>query len=208
MKRLFTIILLFAFAMLLAACANTNDSLKVITKEGIKPYKLSKNEKYLLQAFGLEEDAQIISFFAPKEAITLKVNVYRLGGGNTWEIIGGGGVSIGYEREPVEQLTGTFTMQLEENYAINFIVNINNAGKGAYKTNEVLLDTERLISTKVFLQEFQKIELNQKIPVALLVYDSGTTMRSYALQDYFNPEKFAGMDLVQAVTLTFTDNEL
>ena len=103
------------------------------------------------------------------------------------------GVSIGYEREPVEQLTGTFTM---------------NAGKGAYKTNEVLLDTERLISTKVFLQEFQKIELNQKIPVALLVYDSGTTMRSYALQDYFNPEKFAGMDLVQAVTLTFTDNEL
>lgn len=34
-------------------------------------------------------------------------------------------------------------------------------------------------------------------------FKSGTIMRSYSLQDYFEPSKFEGMDLVQVVTLTF-----
>ena len=31
---------------------------------------------------------------------------------------GGGGISIGKEREPIEQLAGTLAMQLRENYNI------------------------------------------------------------------------------------------
>lgn len=38
-----------------------------------------------------------------------------------------------------------------------------------------------------------------------MAYDDGSSMRSYTLQDYFYPSKFDGMDLVQVVTLTFTD---
>lgn len=57
-----------------------------------------------------------------------------------------------------------------------------------------------------FLQEFQKIEINQEIPVALMVYDSGPRLESYSLNDYFEPSKFDGMDFVQVVTLNFTDN--
>jgi len=51
--------------------------------------------------------------------------------------------------------------------------------------------------------QFQGIEMDKEIPVAIMVYDSGTIMRSYSLQDYFEPSKFEGMDLVQVVTLTF-----
>src|SRR5690606_31936681 len=97
-------------------------------------------------------------------------------------------------------------MQLKENYAIDF--NINASGRASYKTDEIVLDTETMASTKGFLQKFQKIELNKEMPVAIMVYDSGTSMRSYSLQDYFDPSKFEGMDLVQVVTLTFTDKEL
>ncbi|MCC5912642.1 MAG: hypothetical protein JJT76_19670 [Clostridiaceae bacterium] len=205
-KIFFSLILIFIIAMALVACSNKTDSPKLLTKEGIIPYELSESEKYILKSFGMESNSQIISFHAPKEAITLNVNVYRLEGGKNWSSIGGGAISIGTDREPMEQLTGTFTMQLKENYSIDF--NINTSGRASYKTDEIILDTETMASTKGFLQEFQKIEINKEIPVALMVYDSGSSMRSYSLQDYFAPSEFDGMDLVQVVTLIFTNKEL
>ena len=205
-KRLFSLILIFTIVMALVACSNKTDLPKLLTKEGIIPYELSESEKYILQSFGMEGNSQIISFHAPKESITLNVNVYRLESDGNWGSIGGGAVSIGTDREPIEQLTGTFTMQLKENYEIDF--NINASGRASYKIDEIILDAEIMASSKGFLQEFQKIEINKEIPVALMVYDSGTSMRSYSLQDYFEPSKFDGIDLVQVVTLTFTDKEL
>mgnify|MGYP006990196423 CR=1 FL=1 len=38
----------------------------------------------------------------------------------------------------------------------------------------------------------------------LLVYADGRGMRNHSLQEYFEPQNFAGMELVQVVTLTFT----
>ena len=205
MKRFFFLILIFAIAMTLVACSNKTDIPKPLTKEGVAPYELTESEKHILQSFGMEDNSQIISFHAPEEAITLNVNVYKLEGGENWSSVGGGAISIGTEREPAKQLTGTFTMQLKENFAIDF--NINTSGRASYKTDEILLDTELMALTKGFFQEFQKIEINKEIPIALMVYDSGTSMRSYSLQDYFDPSKFDGMELVQVVTLTFTDKE-
>lgn len=205
-KRLFSLILIFTIVMVLVACSNKIDSIKLLTREGIIPYELSESEKYILQSFGMEGNSQIISFHAPKEAVTLNINVYRLEDDENWSSIGGGAISIGTDREPIKQLIGTFTMQMKENYAIDF--NINTSGRASYKTDDIMLDIETIASTKVFLQEFQKIKINKEIPVALMVYDSGTSMKSYSLQDYFNPSKFDGMDLVQAVTLTFTNKEL
>ncbi|MDD4729283.1 MAG: hypothetical protein PHN55_11110 [Dysgonamonadaceae bacterium] len=205
MKRLFSLFLICAIAMALVACSNETDTPKLLTIEGIAPYELSESENYILQSFGMEGTSQIISFNAPKEAISLNVNVYRLEAGEKWENIGGGAISISADRKPNDQLTGTFTMQLKENFAIDF--NINASGRASYKTDEIALDTETMASTKGFLQEFKKIEINREIPIALMVYDSGSSMRSYSLQDYFDPSKFDGMDLVQVVTLTFTDKE-
>ena len=204
-KRLFSIMLIFAIVMALTACSILTDSPKLLTKEGIKPYELSESEKYILQSFGMEHNAQIISFHAPKEAITMNVNVYKLESNENWSNIGGGAISIGKERVPSEQLIGTFTIQLKDNYAIDFNVNTN--GRASFRTDEIILDTEIMASTKSFLREFQEIELNKEIPVALMIYDNGTTMRSYSLQDYFEPSKVDGMDLVQVVTITFTDKE-
>lgn len=205
-KRLFSLLLILTIVMTLAACSNKIDSPKYLTKEGVMPYKLSKREKYILQSFGMEDNSQIISFHAPKEVVTLSVNVYRLEGDGNWNSISSGAISIGKDSEPIKQLTGTFTMQLKENYAIDF--NINAGGRASYKTDGILLDTEIIASTKGFLQEFEDIEIDKEIPVAFMVYDSGRNMSGYSLQDYFEPSKFYGMDLVQVVTLTFTDKKL
>ena len=58
------------------------------------------------------------------------------------------------------------------------------------------------------MKEACKIELGKEIPVSVLVYDNGNSMRSYITEDYFEPEKFKDMDLVQAVTLEFWDQEI
>ena len=203
MRRFISSALLITIILTLSACSGKTDSPKLLSKEGIAPYELSESEKYILQSFGMDGTSQMIAFNAPKEAINLNVNVYRLEDDETWSNVGGGGISIGTDREPIEQLTGTFSMQLRENYAIDFFINAG--GAASYKTDEIVLNKEVLASTKGFLQEFQDITINTEIPVALMVYDSGTSMRSYSLQDYFEPSKFLEMDLVQVVTLEFSD---
>lgn len=201
-KRYSLLMSILIVAVVLVACSKSElDYPKPLAKEGIQPYNLSESEKYLLRSFGMEGNSQIISFNAPKEAIAMDINVYKLGNDNMWEIIGGAGISIGKEREPINQLAGTFTMQLRENHAIDF--NINSGGSASFKTDEIILDTEIMASTKGFLQEFQMIEIDKEIPVALMVYGRGTIMRSHSLQDYFEPSRFEDMDLVQVVTLTF-----
>lgn len=202
MKKLVLLAILVLLITTLVGCSKKSDEPKFLDKEGIAPYELSESEKYMLQSFGMEENSQIISFNAPKEAITMNVNVYRLEDNNTWAVIGGGGVSIGSDRKPVDQLIGTFTMQLKDNYTIDF--NINLSGGASYKTDEILLDHEISVSAKWFLEEFQEIEIGEEIPIAIMVYDNGTSMRSYSLEDYFEPSVFEGMDLVQVVTLSFT----
>jgi hypothetical protein len=49
------------------------------------------------------------------------------------------------------------------------------------------------------------IEINKEIPIAIMIYDTGVMMRAYSLEDFFSPSRFEKMNLVQAVTLTFTD---
>lgn len=202
-KRLIGAVLLISVMVTLAACSNKSDLPMTLDEEGIAPYELSDSEKYILQSFGMDGTSQIISFHAPKEANSLYVNVYRLEDNEMWRNIGGGGVSLGTDRKPEGQLTGTFAMQLKENYSIDF--HINASGLASYQTDEISLDTEPTASVKGFLQKYQTIEMNKEIPVALMVYDSGTSMRSYSLQDYFEPSKFEGMDFVQVVTLEFSD---
>lgn len=203
MKKGIAIVLAVVLFMALTACSNEDSLPKPLEKEGIAPYAMSESEAYILEAFNLEDTAQMLSFRAPEAAISLNVHVYRLGDGGAWAEIGGGGISIGTERIPDGRLTGTFTMRLAENYSIDFNINAN--GRASYKIDEIVLENEVVSSTKGFLQNFQAIELNTEIPVAFMVYDGGTSMESYTLEDYFKPSEFEGMDLVQFVTLEFSD---
>ena len=208
MKKILSVFLTVMMIIVLAACSSTKSEPRLLTEEGIAPYILSESDEYLLQSFGMVNDSQIISFNAPKEAITLLVNVYSLNEDGNWKKISdsGGGISIGTEREPIEKLKGTFTVLLKDNYAINF--NINAGGIISSTTEEIDINFEKTMSVKAILTDFQEIEINKEIPVTIMVYDSGRSMRSYIVKDYFDPSKFEGMDLVQAVTLTFTDQEL
>ncbi len=203
MKR---ILLLLSLALLLCGCSRGETGLGIPAEEGVAPYELSQDQQELLGAFGMEDSAGLFSFLAPEEAITIELSAYRLTDAGAWEVTGSGAMSIGKERRPVSRLSGTIAMELRDNYSIDF--NINCAGRGSFSSEEIELEQELLSSTKGFLTEFQTIRLNEEIPLAVMVYDSGTSMRSYTPQDYFDSSVFEGMDLVQAVTVKFTDKEI
>jgi len=184
--------------MMLGACTNMSSSHFTLSKEGIAPYELSESEKYILESFAIDDTSQILAFKAPKEAKSLQVNIYRLDDKGKWSNTGGGGVPLN-----PEQLSGTFTIHLKEDYGIDF--NINTDGLASIKTEGVSLESESTSWTQGFLEEFQNIEMNKEIPVAFKVVDSGPSMEGYSLQDYFKPSGFKGMDLVQFVTIEFSD---
>jgi len=148
-------------------------------------------------------DTNIVSFKAPKTAKSLKVNVYTLQDDDTWSVIGGGQIFLGSDANPNDSLEGTFAMILKDNYAVDF--NINTTATISYKTDTLDVDDEILASSKVYLTEFQKIEINKEIPVAMMIYNDSSSMKSFAMEDFFSPSRFEEMYLVQAVTLTFTD---
>lgn len=209
MKKRVLVCLLISVILTLSACSSTendlNRELNLLDKDGISGYALTERESYLFKTFGMEGNSHIVSFNAPEEAISLHVHVYSMQDGNNWEPIGSGGVSIGNERVPIDHLAGICTMLLNENHVIEY--SINCGGIGSYKTKEISMDTDLLGSMKVGLVNFQDIEINKEIPVWMIVYNNAELPAS-SVEDYFEPLKFEGMDLVQCVTLTFSDKGL
>lgn len=187
MKRKLSVLLLFAAAAVLgmAGCASGSEgsgSFGGLSKTGIAPYECSDSE-----------------------SVSMTVTVSRLEEDGTWKEIGGGTISSGDDLSGREPLSGALTMKLEEDRRIDF--HIRTSSLFSFRTDPVLPEPETLGSMTAFLQEFTEIEENKEIPAAILTYDSGSTMRSCSLQDYFDPSVFEGTDLVLAVTVRFSDTD-
>lgn len=169
------------------------------------PYELSEKEENLLDAFGMADNSRLMAFQAPETAVTVKVNVYQLRDGESWEIIGNGEMYAEKEGEQKEPLSGTLAMEIRDDYGIDFYINMK--GQSFFTAESSEENPKYTVSAKAFLEEPEKIQLNKEIPVAVMVYDNGTRLTSYATGDYFQLEKFEGMDMVRAVTLEFSEKK-
>lgn len=202
----FFLSLIAVIILVLSACSSEADSLGESSKIGIAPYELSGHEEDLLESFGLSsENSQILSFRAPEEAVSVVITVSILEDNGSWKNTGGGSISLGSSQSD-QQLSGIFTMKAEDDHAID--LHINRAALYSFRTDPIVLDNESLSGSTLFLREFTEIELNEEIPVALLMYDSGTAITAYSLQSYFEPTVFEGIDLVQAITVRFADTDI
>ncbi|BCN29080.1 hypothetical protein [Anaeromicropila herbilytica] len=202
-KKLLIVVIMLLLCCLFASCTKGAKTTQSHTKESIQPYELTKSDSDLLQTLNLQDKANIFTFKAPKATRNLEVSTYVLNKECKWEENGHGKVSIDDTNR--NMLEGTFSMLLSDHYSIEF--NIDTMGKASYKSDEIVLDQQKLASSKVYLSQNKRIRLGKQIPVAIMVYDSGNSMKTYSVDDYFHPQKFQGMDLVQAVVLRFSDNE-
>ena len=74
-----------------------------------------------------------------------------------------------------------------------------------YQTDAV--DLSAAARAVYLLTDAREITMETEIPVALMVYESDAAMPAYCLEDYFEPSRFDGRELVQAVTLEFSAQE-
>ena len=109
----------------------------------------------------------------------------------------------GLEEAEGGEMDGVLALEIQEDHSI--ALHINSLGRVSCETEPIALETEIVGSAVRFLDEFVPMELGQELPVALMLYDSGSRMELPGLEDYFAPEKFSGIDLVQAVTLRFSE---
>ncbi len=210
LKKAMCFCLASLLSLLLAGCgAEKGGAFQPLEKPGIAPYSLSESEELLLRSLGLNGSAQFVKFRSPAEAKSLNVDVYRLHDG-AWESVGGGGISLDTDKEDDGTINGVFTMRLLPDHAIEFHICTGEdlGSSSAYTSDELPLEEEMTGSSQCFFQNDgketpQEIQLGREIPVALMAYDSGTSMQSFTLEDYFNPAALANLDLVQAVVLTF-----
>ena len=203
MKKSLKILLMMLLAtIILTACANDGQ----LNQVGIAPYQLTEQNKDLLQVLGIADNVAVLNFKAPDEAITLELNDYNLSEDGSWQNDLAGRISIGQEREPVDQLAGTLAVLLKENRS--FDININCGGGAVYRVDPLDAAQEYMASARMFLSDTQAIDINQEIPIALLLYDNSTQIRSYSLSDYFTPSVFGGVDSVQFITVKFTDSDV
>lgn len=75
---------------------------------------------------------------APKEAESVNVHVYKLENDDSWQVIGGGSISSGVNEEYTELLSGTFTVQMQEHYRLDF--NVNYKGRVSFSSEEIYFD--------------------------------------------------------------------
>lgn len=189
-----------------AGCSNTenptdNDTAaqgaKYLEKEGIAPYELSEGEEYILNVMNIKKDALLVSYNATENSKMLMVRVYNLNDGQ-WDETGNLTFVIADDNKQ-----GTISIMEKDNYVLEL-----STISASAKSEMIDDDNEYIRSQKTVINDFQNIELNKEIPVAIYINDSDTAGVPIELSEFSDPSNFEGIDLVRAVTFEFMDETL
>lgn len=189
-----------------AGCSNTEDTTdkdtasqgaKYLEKEGIAPYDLSEGEEYILNVMNIKKDTLLVSYNATENTKMLMVRVYNLNDGQ-WDEIGNLAFVIADDNKH-----GTISIMEKDNYVLEL-----STISASAKSEKIDDENEYVQSQKTVINDFQNIELNKEMPVAIYINDSDTAGVPIELSEFSDPSNFEGIDLVRAVTFEFMDETL
>lgn len=199
-------VMLCVCVLAFAGCSNTENptdkdtaaqGAKYLENEGIAPYELSEGEEYILNVMNIKKDALLVSYNATENSKMLMVRVYALNDGQ-WDETGNLTFVIADDNKQ-----GTISIMEKDNYVLEL------STISAYTESEKIDDENQYVqSQKVVINDFQNIELNKEIPVAIYINDSDTAGVPIELSEFSDPSNFEGIDLVRAVTFEFMDETL
>ena len=168
-------------------------------KSSLAPYDLEESQEELLSLLGMRDTAQLFSYQCPQGTLAVTASTYVLENGE-WVSTGEG--TISWDEETEESQDGVFSLIYQEDRS--FRMALHGKGTSTFCSDPITPSVEPTAFSHSWLSQEVEIRLGQEIPVALFVSDSGSQMASFTVEDYFSPEGFGEMDLVQAVTLTFS----
>lgn len=204
-KALLNAVVLSAVLLSLTACSGSSADAAASGKNGAAPYELTEDEQALLSALGITDmNSLILTFRAPAGTEELIVRLYTLGEERNWKEADSGKIFLD-EQEMTKETEGLFTMQVRKDYSLEFCFKLDGSSM-TYETGPPA-GREPMAYTRTFLPEFQEMEPNTEVPVAILSYTTGNTAYSCRLQDYYDTSNLSQMDLIQAVTLEFASDE-
>lgn len=199
-------VMLCVCVLAFAGCSNTEDTTdkdtaaqgaKYLEKEGIAPYDLSEGEEYILNVMNIKKDALLVSYNATENTKMLMVRVYNLNDGQ-WDEIGNLAFVIADDNKH-----GTISIMEKDNYVLEL-----STISASAKSEKIDDENEYVQSQKTVINDFQNIELNKEMPVAIYINDSDTAGVPIELSEFSDPSNFEGIDLVRAVTFEFMDETL
>ncbi len=199
-------VMLCVCVLAFAGCSNTEDTTdkdtaaqgaKYLEKEGIAPYDLSEGEEYILNVMNIKKDALLVSYNATENSKMLMVRVYNLNDGQ-WDETGNLTFVIADDNKH-----GTISIMEKDNYVLEL-----STISASAKSEKIDDENEYVQSQKTVINDFQNIELNKEIPVAIYINDSDTAGVPIELSEFSDPSNFEGIDLVRAVTFEFMDEML
>ena len=199
-------VMLCVCVLAFAGCSNTEDTTdkdtaaqgaKYLEKEGSAPYDLSEGEEYILNVMNIKKDALLVSYNATENSKMLMVRVYNLNDGQ-WDETGNLTFVIADDNKH-----GTISIMEKDNYVLEL-----STISASAKSEKIDDENEYVQSQKTVINDFQNIELNKEIPVAIYINDSDTAGVPIELSEFSDPSNFEGIDLVRAVTFEFMDEML
>lgn len=199
-------VMLCVCVLAFAGCSNTEDTTdkdtaaqgaKYLEKEGIAPYDLSEGEEYILNVMNIKKDTLLVSYNATENTKMLMVRVYNLNDGQ-WDEIGNLAFVIADDNKH-----GTISIMEKDNYVLEL-----STISASAKSEKIDDENEYVQSQKTVINDFQNIELNKEMPVAIYINDSDTAGVPIELSEFSDPSNFEGIDLVRAVTFEFMDETL
>lgn len=199
-------VMLCVCVLAFAGCSNTEDTTdkdtaaqgaKYLEKEGIAPYDLSEGEEYILNVMNIKKDTLLVSYNATENTKMLMVRVYNLNDGQ-WDETGNLNFVIADDNKH-----GTISIMEKDNYVLEL-----STISASAKSEKIDDENEYVQSQKTVINDFQNIELNKEMPVAIYINDSDTAGVPIELSEFSDPSNFEGIDLVRAVTFEFMDETL
>ena len=186
-------------ALLALALTLTGCGAQAAAEPHVAPYEMNESQEEMLSLLGLKDNARLFTYYCPEGALAITASSYVLENG-AWVSTGQG--TIFWEEQEEENAQGVFSLLVREDRS--FVLSLHGMGTSTFQSDPVTPPEEPLQYAQGWLGEEREIQLGEEIPVAFFVADSGTSMPSFTVEDYFTPESFQGMDTVQAVTLTFS----
>ena len=167
---------------------------KIILQE----YDYTEEESELLDLLAF--DFYIATYHRTAEVNGIYLNLYQLKDG-VWEDIGSMGAGV---FDDTEALDGKLAVQLQEDDAVWLSVQSDDGSNVLSKLEELKIDIADKKRSEVSLHESQEIALNEETVIRIIAVDEKQRIEM-ELNDFYETKKFEDLDLVLAVTVTFSD---
>lgn len=197
MKKLFALVLAAFAALALAACGGEEAPAMYV-----EPAELTAEEDAVAGLLGLDTEQHIYDVVLDEDVQSMSVRVYELENGEWHERVGGwtqctepsGRIALGFDSIP-------------EGIRIAVQQSGGNTGATTY-TPEAAESLDGLARGTSLLSQRAELAYGREQPLAIQVFTSGSEMRTFQPESFFEPELYEGYEHVCAVTVAFSDRSV